>query len=445
MLITSSQAIAINHLSVMTELDTNPLNSLTNHDSQAESLNSSEFLTAQQASGQFYDAFKLLTELSNRSGVLEVSQEQVHWTIYLQQGQLQYASMSVQALEELRYHLHSLGCKKAMEAVKAAKAVENNQYSLEEMSLDSVIYWLNQQDFLNTKQVSQLSERISKEALEPLLWLSEGYYSWEESESTEPLVSIVPRPELTALIEEFRDRLQHWQKLRDRMSSPYQRPYFFNHRAAESLSNPLLAKLSKLMRGVSIHQLASIIKQDEIKLARILYPHLQSGEIFLREPKSPWNRLPSIPKSAKPQQSNYTPEQTGNTDSHASTSQKTIKIACVDDSPTILREMQRLLGDEKYEITKIDNPIEAASILFRVKPDLVLMDISMPEINGYKLCSLLRNSNMLWEVPIIMVTSRTGVIDKVRAKASGATDYLTKPFTKGSLLQIIEKHLKSNN
>jgi len=445
MFITSSQAIAINHLSIMTGRDTTPLNPPKHHDNQDESLNSSEFLTAQQASGKFYDAFKLLTELSNRSGVLEVSQEQVNWTIYLQQGQLQYASMSVQGLEELRYHLHYLGCKKAIEAMKAAKAVENHQYSLEEMSLDSVIYWLNQQEFLDKNQVSQLSQRISQEALEPLLWLSDGYYRWEESESTEPLVSIIPHPKLADLIEEFRNRLQHWQKLLDQISSPYQRPYFFNQRTAESLSNPVIAKLAKLMRGVSIHQLAAMIKQDEIKLARILYPHIQSGDIFLREAKSPWNRLPSIPKSAKPEQANDAAQQTGNTRSHSSVSQKTVKIACVDDSPTILREMQRLLGEEEYEITKIENPIEAASILFRVKPDLVLMDISMPEINGYKLCSLLRNSNMLWEVPIIMVTSRTGVIDKVRAKASGATDYLTKPFTKGSLLQMIEKHLKSNN
>lgn len=427
----------------MTGSDKNYLTSPTNHYHQEESLNSSEFLTAQQASGQFYDSFKLLTELSNRSGVLEVTKEQVHWTIYLQNGQLQYALMSVQALEELIYHLRYLGYKDAAEAVKAAKAVENHQYSLDDMSLDSVIYWLNQQGFLDSKQVSQVSKRVSTEALEPLLWLTDGYYSWEESESTEPLVSIIPGPKLTTLIEEFHNRLQHWQKLSDKISSPYQRPYFFNQRVAENLSNPLLAKLSKLMRGFSIHQLATIIKQDEIKLARIFYPYLQSGDIFLREPKSPWNRLPQLPKLPEQETLNQTPETISS--SSPSVAQKTIKIACVDDSPTILREMQRLLGDEEYEITKIDNPIEAASILFRVKPDLVLMDISMPEINGYKLCSLLRNSNMLWEVPIVMVTSRTGVIDKVRAKASGATDYLTKPFTKGSLLQIVEKHLKSKN
>ena len=64
----------------------------------------------------------------------------------------------------------------------------------------------------------------------------------------------------------------------------------------------------------------------------------------------------------------------------------------MDDSPTILDEMHRFLNHEEYEVTKIDDPVKAAAVLFKLKPDLVLMDITMPEINGYKLCSLLRNS-----------------------------------------------------
>ncbi|AFZ45450.1 response regulator receiver protein [Halothece sp. PCC 7418] len=402
--------------------------------SDHELSNSSEFLATEQVTGQIHDSFQLLKDLSNRSGVLEVFRGDVNWIIYLKRGQIQFASMSVQSLEELDYHLHYLGCKKAREGLRTAKSVETTQHSLADMPLDSIIHWLGREEFLNAKQISQVTEKLSREALEPLLWLQEGEYSWQESESTEPLISIVPHPQLATLIEEFRDRLASWQKLVDKIGSPHQRPYFFNQRAVDSASNPNIAKLSKLMRGYSIHQLAIYIKQDEIKLARMLYPYIGRGEIFLREPKSAWRQLPTLPKLVKPETQNQI-------SSRASAYEKTIKIACVDDSPTILREVQRLLGDDKYEITKIENPIEAAAILFRIQPDLVLMDISMPEINGYKLCSLLRNSNALSEVPIIMVTSRTGVIDKVRAKTVGATDYLTKPFTKASLLQVVEKHL----
>ncbi len=403
--------------------------------SENSSFASSDFLAAQHATGEIHNSVQLFKELSKRSGVLEVSRENINWLVYLERGQLQYASMSVQSLEELTYHLQYFGCKAAVEALKTAKSLENSRNSLEGMSLDSILHWLSRQEFLNAEEVSKVTEQVSREALEPLFWLKDGHYSWQESDSTEPLVSIRPRPQLATLITEFQGRLESWQKLLDKISSPYQRPYFFNHSGIDSQANPLMAKLAKLMRGFSIHQLAKIIKQDEIKLAQILYPHIKNGEIFLRDPKSSWAQLPKLPQLPKKE------EEKNNVSSRPSTHQKTIKIACVDDSPTILREMQRLLGEEPYEITKIENPVEAAAILFRVKPDLILMDISMPEINGYKLCSLLRNSNALAEVPIIMVTSRTGVIDKVRAKASGATDYLTKPFTKDSLLEVVEKHL----
>lgn len=69
--------------------------------------------------------------------------------------------------------------------------------------------------------------------------------------------------------------------------------------------------------------------------------------------------------------------------------------------------------------------------------------ITMPRINGYKLCRLLRSSNIFNETLIIMVTGNTGMIDKAsRAKLAGATDYFTKSFTKEGLMEIIEKHLK---
>ncbi len=65
----------------------------------------------------------------------------------------------------------------------------------------------------------------------------------------------------------------------------------------------------------------------------------------------------------------------------------------------------------------------------------------MPKINGYKLCSLLRKSSSLKETPIVMVTGRTGFIDKTRAKMAGATDYLTKPFTKIDLLSAVKNNI----
>ena len=128
-------------------------------------------------------------------------------------------------------------------------------------------------------------------------------------------------------------------------------------------------------------------------------------------------------------------------DSDRNTSAKTWKIICIDDSPTILSEIQRFLNGSKFEITAIDDPVKAVSQIFAIDPDLILLDITMPRINGYKLCSLLRSSGRCDDLPIIMVTGNTGLIDKARAKIAGATDYFPKPFTKEGLTQIIQKHL----
>ncbi len=103
--------------------------------------------------------------------------------------------------------------------------------------------------------------------------------------------------------------------------------------------------------------------------------------------------------------------------------------------------MRRYLNPKSFEVTKINDPFQAVSTVFRIKPDLILLDINMPKINGYKLCTLLRNSGNCTLIPIIMVTGNTGLIDRSKAKIAGATDYFTKPFTREELTRIVSKYL----
>jgi twitching motility two-component system response regulator PilG len=79
--------------------------------------------------------------------------------------------------------------------------------------------------------------------------------------------------------------------------------------------------------------------------------------------------------------------------------------------------------------------------MLKIKPDLILLDVTMPKVNGYDLCKLLRNSASFKQTPIIMVTGNTGLIDRAKAKLSGSTDYLTKPFTQDGLLKMIFRYL----
>ncbi|MEL6439323.1 MAG: response regulator [Cyanobacteria bacterium J06621_8] len=383
---------------------------------------------------------ELLTDLSrsNATGILQVASDRVRWSIYLEQGQLKCAANSVQQLMvTLDHHLRALGLQNAAAAAKSIPSSSAEQQQAEFNWLESgriipSINWLVLRGHLNRQQAQEIFASFSREAIETFLWLKTGDYKWIKQSNELPQHALAARVtfqnlDLSPMLQKMQERIKNWQGFGSSILSPYQCPYLANSQSPNNSASPILLKIAKFLKGLSFRQLALILNQDELKIAQLLHPYIKSGEISIREPPQPFNLLPYIPAS------NTAPTQATSTDK--------LKVACIDDSPTILDEMQRFLGSDIYEITKIEDPLKAAPILLRLKPDLILMDISMPNINGYKLCSFFRGSASLKQVPIIMVSGRTGFIDKTRAKMVGASDYLTKPFTKEELLLVVNKHL----
>ena len=96
-----------------------------------------------------------------------------------------------------------------------------------------------------------------------------------------------------------------------------------------------------------------------------------------------------------------------------------------------------------YRVISVIDATNALRELSRNMPVLILMDINMPGINGYDLCSMIKRSQKFQNVPIIMLTGRDGIIDRMRAKLVGADQYLTKPFEPQDLINIIQKNTLS--
>ena len=92
----------------------------------------------------------------------------------------------------------------------------------------------------------------------------------------------------------------------------------------------------------------------------------------------------------------------------------------------------------------LTNPLEALGLIFQLRPNLVFCDISSPELNGYEICAMLRQSQVFRYIPMIMLSSKDKFIDQIRARMAGATDYLIKPFNDDELLMLVEKYLKSS-
>lgn len=119
----------------------------------------------------------------------------------------------------------------------------------------------------------------------------------------------------------------------------------------------------------------------------------------------------------------------------------TKKILLVEDSAVTRKLIAKILVDAGYAVVEAENGLAAFAQLEDEKPDLMLLDVVMPGIDGYKVLSMVRKHDTLKNLPIIMLTSRDGLLDKLRGRMSGSDEYLTKPFTASQLLEKIGKYL----
>jgi DNA-binding response OmpR family regulator len=117
------------------------------------------------------------------------------------------------------------------------------------------------------------------------------------------------------------------------------------------------------------------------------------------------------------------------------------RILVVDDEADILDLLSELLGESGYEVVRAADGREAIRALFQAQPDLVLLDVAMPELDGWQTLERIRDAS---DLPVLMLTARAGEDDKVRGLRAGANDYVTKPFSTRELLARIDALLRAH-
>lgn len=117
------------------------------------------------------------------------------------------------------------------------------------------------------------------------------------------------------------------------------------------------------------------------------------------------------------------------------------KILVVDDSPTTRKVVVLTLKQKGYAIVEAQDGLEALSKIDEERPDLILLDIILPKMDGYKILSIIKENQELKDTPVIMLTSKDGIIDKVKGKLAGTAAYLTKPFQPKELIETVRKHM----
>jgi len=119
-------------------------------------------------------------------------------------------------------------------------------------------------------------------------------------------------------------------------------------------------------------------------------------------------------------------------------------ILVVDDSATVRKLIAGKLEKSGHEVICAVDGVDALEKIEEIVPDLILLDINMPRMDGYQVCKLIRNNHATENVPVVMISGKDGFFDKVRGRMSGTTGYITKPFGPETLMKALETYIVSD-
>lgn len=387
---------------------------------------------------------------------ISFTRDRLKWSFYFAQGKLLYATNYLENFERLERQLRRLSREVPTLNEKLRSQLrlmfdetENAEVPVEYVALN----WLVSEQQLSKSFAIQALVRMMQESLEIFLSLPEGDFSIERDRRSLPGIS--SSFDLNNVLDLVSKRLQSWQEMGPTLFSPYQCPYLVSQTIAEKrMPADTVQRLGRMLKGFNLRQLGAMLGRDDLAVAKQLLPLVRDGAVLLRDPVSPFDLLPRFYHLAPEKKAETFVEEVveanninqdrdfdSMTQSLIKEKAKTWKIACVDDSQAMLNEIERLLDGEEYEVSLINDSLKALMKLASIRPDLILLDVGMPNVDGYQLCTLIRKTHIFKETPVVMVTGHKGLLDRARARMAGATDYLTKPFTRADLLNMVMRHL----
>jgi two-component system, chemotaxis family, response regulator PixG len=199
----------------------------------------------------------------------------------------------------------------------------------------------------------------------------------------------------------------------------------------------------------TLRDLAVLMKQDLLQLTRVLVPLYRKGLVGLtkisdlsiagtaRSTAISGQPASAIPTSAIPASANVS----GFGEPLLRVSPNAPMVACIDDSARECQAMERILSAAGYRFVGIQDSIQALPTLLEKKPGLIFLDLVMPVANGYEICAQIRRISQFKSVPIVILTSNDGIIDRVRAKVVGSSGFLAKPVEADKVLAIAQRYL----
>ncbi|WP_341526757.1 response regulator [Nostoc sp. UHCC 0302] len=344
--------------------------------------------------------------------------KQQSWFVFFLNGQIIYCQEGESSVSRINDYLRHYRIEKRLGEMHLASLASTNAPEY------AYLWELLERNIIKPKVGGSIILGLVHETLFDLLSLHQGNFIFHQSAALAPQLRTL---EIAPLITKITKQLQEWKQLHPHIQSPEQLLVLADSvRLRSSLPDATVNKLEHWADGkTSLRQLARYLNRDILTVAKVIYPYVQQG----------WLQLVN---SVKTKLNTHTKE-TELAENYRG------RIVCIDDAIAIGETVEYILKPQGYEAIALTNPLEALSLVFQLKPDLILCDITMPELEGYEICAMLRHSTAFRLVPIIMLTGKDGFIDRVRARMVGATDYLTKPFADTELITLVEKYININS
>lgn len=221
---------------------------------------------------------------------------------------------------------------------------------------------------------------------------------------------------------------QGWQDAKIADRSPDLAPIIKQPEELEKRTNEkVYQNLKQLLDGnQTLRDLAVRMKRDVVTVTRSLLPYIQLGLVQLVE-------IEDIPPPVSTPVAEIL--------SKSLIPQRTL-VACIDDSPTICQQMEQIITGGGYQFVSESDGLRALAVLLSRKPDIIFLDLIMPNTNGYEICSQLRKLSFFRQTPIIILTGNDGIIDRVRAKMIGSTEFISKPVDPEIVIETIVKYVR---
>ena len=361
------------------------------------------------------------------SGQLAIADSQnTSWTFYLYLGRIVYATGGVHPVRRWRRHLVAYCPQRLAHFSEIQNELANVPEEACRISWEYKLLslWIDR----NKITREQAARVIKATVVEILFDVSQAVEVVCETINDNLLSTRLVLIEPEQVINEANKLWQAWQGAKVADRSPDMAPVIRQPEALKKRTSPqVFQNLSQLLDGKqSLRDLSIRMKRDVVTVTRSLLPYVQLGLVQLVkiDDVTPPISGPIAKKFSK----SVTPHRT--------------LIACVDDSPAICQTMEQIVTGAGYQFISEMDGLRAIAVLLSRKPDLIFLDLIMPNTNGYEICTQLRKLSFFKNTPIIIVTGNDGIIDRVRAKMAGSTDFISKPINGETIVNTANKYLK---